>query len=807
MSSDAQVSMDETVEKDKKSGKKNCWGSFLDWFGSPSCVIYSNYALSAWGDWMWQFAAGLYLVYLAEDTLRLAAIYGFTGGTLILLFGGVIGNWVDKTGRLKAVRITLFVQNASVSLCATTVCLVLVYHEDVKVLLDGQLRYIGETVIIVFALVAYLASMAYKLAIEKDWIVVVAGDDKNTLANLNAVTRAIDLSCKILAPTVAGLVMTYASLIIAAVMIAVWNVLSVFVEYALLRKVYNMVPRLAIKLKTGGEGADGENKAEPGTDAEKVNMIDDKGGPVDTKETPATVDIAAEKAKEAAADREEEQMLLNGGNKQKDGNELNNGTEEKHMEVEKEEKSPRSDDVAVDCDAPPSGGDCAETDESENEKKKKSCLRYMVDPFIVLGRGWTTYARQRVVFAGLGLAGLYMTVLGFDSVTTGYIYASGVSPSLVGVSMALAGVTGVMGTVVFTCMNRRIGLERTGLFAFNFEIMCLTLTVASIWVSGSPFDPYHWSRAPVPAANCTRAANATPAVGLTPTPGADYFYASPGPGVNGSQGGSGRVRRAVEAGHYAIQDWDLEGPHWIQDVLTLTPTGAEGSIPGRGRIALVGAGLSDQSPADNWLAGWALEPVAPPADEGRDGAKRMVKRDVEGGEGAGGDGGEVTAEQSAADPCEEKQPSEDFNISITLFLIGIVTSRVGLWMVDLVVTQLLQENVLEKERGIVNGVQNSLNMLMDMLKFILVIFIPDIETFGYLIIISFIFICMAGCLFAYHSWRVRGHLFHFEKICGPCGNNNHLPGALNGTVIHEVKVEADGGLVGMPGGTKDPVPV
>ena len=99
----------------------------------------------------------------------------------------------------------------------------------------------------------------------------------------------------------------------------------------------------------------------------------------------------------------------------------------------------------------------------------------------------------------------------------------------------------------------------------------------------------------------------------------------------------------------------------------------------------------------------------------------------------------------------------------------------GLWMADLVITQLMQEHVLESERGIVNGVQNSLNMFMDMLKFTLVIIIPYIETYGYLVILSFLFIVMGGMCFAYHSWRVRGHLFHFEKICqGPLCVNNFL---------------------------------
>ena len=67
-----------------------------------------------------------------------------------------------------------------------------------------------------------------------------------------------------------------------------------------------------------------------------------------------------------------------------------------------------------------------ETEEAEGRKKKKTkkkekkaLMAILFEPFIVLYTGWRTYARQRVVFAGLALATLYMTVLGFDSITIG----------------------------------------------------------------------------------------------------------------------------------------------------------------------------------------------------------------------------------------------------------------------------------------------------------------------------------------------------------------------------------------------------
>ena len=43
----------------------------------------------------------------------------------------------------------------------------------------------------------------------------------------------------------------------------------------------------------------------------------------------------------------------------------------------------------------------------------------MLAPLITLVEGWSKYAKQDVVYAGLSLSFLYMTVLGFDSITIG----------------------------------------------------------------------------------------------------------------------------------------------------------------------------------------------------------------------------------------------------------------------------------------------------------------------------------------------------------------------------------------------------
>ena len=49
----------------------------------------------------------------------------------------------------------------------------------------------------------------------------------------------------------------------------------------------------------------------------------------------------------------------------------------------------------------------------------KGVLQMMFEPFTLVYKGWPIYVRQKIVFAGMALSGLYMTVIGFDSISIG----------------------------------------------------------------------------------------------------------------------------------------------------------------------------------------------------------------------------------------------------------------------------------------------------------------------------------------------------------------------------------------------------
>uniref|UniRef100_A0A672ZMT1 Solute carrier family 40 member n=1 Tax=Sphaeramia orbicularis TaxID=375764 RepID=A0A672ZMT1_9TELE len=246
--------------------------------------------------------------------------------------------------------------------------------------------------------------------------------------------------------------------------------------------------------------------------------------------------------------------------------------------------------------------------------------------------GWRAYYRQPVFLAGMGLAFLYTTVLGFDCITTGYAYTQGISGSLLSLLMGVSAITGLMGTVMFTRLRKTYGLVNTGIISSCLHLGCLLLCVSSVFAPGSPMDlsllmPYITSN-------------------------------------SSSEGGSNQPLLP-----------DRSSIHWTNNTVLF----------------------------DNVPSGAAPESY----------------------------------------------------ISIILLFLGVITARIGLWSFDLTVTQLLQENICESERGVVNGVQSSMNYLMDLLHFIMVISAPQPQHFGILVIISVLFITTGHTMYFMYAHKTK----------------------------------------------------
>ncbi|KAK1610792.1 hypothetical protein QYE76_034465 [Lolium multiflorum] len=107
--------------------------------------------------------------------------------------------------------------------------------------------------------------------------------------------------------------------------------------------------------------------------------------------------------------------------------------------------------------------------------------------------------------------------------------------------------------------------------------------------------------------------------------------------------------------------------------------------------------------------------------------------------------------------------------SAWVLMAGVAASRLGLWMFDLAVMQLMQDNVRDSDRCVVGGVQNSLQSIFDLLTYIMGIIISDPRDFSELIVLSFFLVTCAALMYTLHVYRVRKHLFHLDKIIAKLG--------------------------------------
>ena len=69
--------------------------------------IYVSRALSAWDDRLWFFGAGIFMVALDPDNLRLVASYGLVLSISVIIFGAYIGKWIDQSHRYKCLKFYL----------------------------------------------------------------------------------------------------------------------------------------------------------------------------------------------------------------------------------------------------------------------------------------------------------------------------------------------------------------------------------------------------------------------------------------------------------------------------------------------------------------------------------------------------------------------------------------------------------------------------------------------------------------------------------------------------------------------------
>ncbi|KAG6643507.1 solute carrier family 40 member 2-like isoform X1 [Carya illinoinensis] len=205
--------------------------------------LYVGHFLARWGARMWEFSVGLYMISIWPDSLLFAAIYGVVESASTALFGPIVGQWVDRLTYVKVLRLWLVAQNLSFIIAGATV-IALVEFSTLKS--SNFTAFISLVVLTnISGAVAVLSTLAGTILIEREWVVVISeGHPPENLTKINSIIRRIDLISKLFAPVITGFIISFVSLTASALTLALWNAISVWVEYWLFISVYNGIPAL-----------------------------------------------------------------------------------------------------------------------------------------------------------------------------------------------------------------------------------------------------------------------------------------------------------------------------------------------------------------------------------------------------------------------------------------------------------------------------------------------------------------------------------------------------------------------------------
>ena len=363
---------------------------------------------------MWNFAVPLFLLSLESYDLKLPAAYGLATTASVLLFGPIVGGWIDRAGRLSAIKTTIAVQNFFVIVNSV---LLLVYLTKKEIVSETNLVLV-QCLTIVFGCISNLASCSNAIIIQKDWVVVVSAGDSNFLADLNSWMRRIDLFTKCIAPPLCGIFLDRLQHVGGLVFIAGWNLVSMVLEYFLLKKIYQNVPSLATK----------------------QNLITVSNENDDQEESSFTKDI------------KESQTVFN---------ELSVRTKTNNNKESFLNKSVNND--------------------------RESFFGKISNGVSMLKTGWNLFFIQPIALPCFGFSLLYLTVLGFGTITVSYAYSQCLSELLMGILTAAAALSGIIATLVYPPLRRKFGLIKSGIICAVSQTITLFLSLTSIFLDGSPF--------------------------------------------------------------------------------------------------------------------------------------------------------------------------------------------------------------------------------------------------------------------------------------------------------------------------------
>lgn len=199
------------------------------------------------GDQAWDFAVPIAILKLIPGELQYAALYYFLIKLSNVIFLPRIASIIDNVNRFMAAKIGIVTQLFGVIIGFLALFLI-----SQKGVLDidwySAFGIVSLCLLIIGGGLGSLGSSFMDIAIANDLVPSSLKDEE--LAGFNSKLRQVDLFTELASPILAGLLLTIETKgfkLLGFSLVALWNVVSFFPEYGLLRLIFKGNPKLSIK--------------------------------------------------------------------------------------------------------------------------------------------------------------------------------------------------------------------------------------------------------------------------------------------------------------------------------------------------------------------------------------------------------------------------------------------------------------------------------------------------------------------------------------------------------------------------------
>lgn len=197
------------------------------------------------GDQAWDFAVPLVLLQIFPGELRIAALYYLLVRIAMVLFLPRFSQIIDHVDRLKAARLGVFLQLIGVALGFASIILISKQHTHN---FYSTSFLVALLALVLSGVMSQLGSTFMDISIAND--LVPSSFKGDELTSFNSRLRQVDLFTEVASPVIAGALLLFTSVhwpLLGFSLITLWNIVSFFPEYGLLRSIFNERPDLKDK--------------------------------------------------------------------------------------------------------------------------------------------------------------------------------------------------------------------------------------------------------------------------------------------------------------------------------------------------------------------------------------------------------------------------------------------------------------------------------------------------------------------------------------------------------------------------------